>query len=79
MAASHGWSLDGVSMFELVPLEADPAKQQSLLHPSEVELGETTALIMQKVTEVRPTVWSSTPWPSSGCWRRMRSATGARF
>jgi circadian clock protein KaiC len=54
MAASHGWSLDGVALVELVPLEADPAKQQSLLHPSEVELGETTSLIMEKVNEIRP-------------------------
>ena len=54
MAQSHGWSLEGLSLFELVPLEADPAKQQSLLHPSEIELGETTALVMRTVDELRP-------------------------
>jgi circadian clock protein KaiC len=35
-ARSHGWSLDQVTILEVTPLEADPAKQQSLIHPAEV-------------------------------------------
>src|SRR6476659_11069442 len=42
-AASHGWSLDGVDIFELVPPESllDDEQQQSLLYSSDLELGET--------------------------------------
>jgi circadian clock protein KaiC len=54
MADSHGWSLDAITLLELVPLEADLERQQGMIHPSEVELGETTGLIQQKVDELRP-------------------------
>jgi circadian clock protein KaiC len=54
MADSHGWSLDGITLLELVPLEADLERQQGIIHPSEVELGETAALIQQKVDELHP-------------------------
>lgn len=53
-AQSHGWSLDGIILLELVPLEADLARRQGMIHPSEVDLGETTALIERKVEELRP-------------------------
>src|SRR5579872_1446599 len=44
VAARHGWSLDDVSIFELVPPEAslDPDREQTVFHPAEMELGETT-------------------------------------
>ena len=56
VAKTHGWSLDPISLFEMVPAEglADD-QEQTLLHPSEVELGETLRGIMAKVDEVRPT------------------------
>jgi circadian clock protein KaiC len=55
VAASHGWSLDELTLFELVNEEGlDPDSEQSILHPSEVELGETTRGIMQRVDEVKP-------------------------
>ena len=55
VAATHGWSLDALSIFELVnEAGLDPESEQSILHPSEVELGETTRGVMQKVDEVRP-------------------------
>lgn len=54
MADSHRWSLDPITLLELVPLEADLDRQQSLIHPSEVDLGETAAVIQQKVDELRP-------------------------
>jgi circadian clock protein KaiC len=54
VASSHGWSLDRISILELLPLEADLSRQQGMIHPSEVELGETIGLILEKVKETRP-------------------------
>jgi circadian clock protein KaiC len=55
-AASHGWSLDGVEIFELVPPEnlLDEAQQQSLLYSSDLELGETTGRIFEAYERVVP-------------------------
>lgn len=53
-ASSHGWDLDGVSILEIAPLEADPDQQQGLLHPSEVELGDTVKMIVDAVDRMRP-------------------------
>lgn len=55
-AASHGWSLEGFDIFELLPPESllDADQQQSLLYSSDLELGETTRLIMQEFERVRP-------------------------
>ena len=56
VAASHGWSLNGVEVFELVTEEGlSPESQQSILHPSEVELGETTRGVMAAVERLKPT------------------------
>lgn len=48
-ADSHGWSLDGIDIFELVPPEnlLDEQQQQSLLYSSDLELGETTKRIFE--------------------------------
>jgi circadian clock protein KaiC len=55
VAATHGWSLDGISLFELVSEGGlDPESEQSVLHPSEVELGETTREVMRHVESLRP-------------------------
>jgi circadian clock protein KaiC len=55
VAGSHGWSLDGLSIFELAgDMELDPDAQQSVFHPSEVELGETTRNVMDRVDQVKP-------------------------
>ncbi|MEJ2818521.1 ATPase domain-containing protein [Caulobacter sp. CCG-8] len=54
-AASHGWLLDGIDLFELVSEEGlDPDSEQSVLHPSDVELGETTRGVMRQVEETKP-------------------------
>ena len=55
-AASHGWSLQGVDIFELVPPESllDEDQQQSLLYSSDLELGETTRRIFQAFENVKP-------------------------
>lgn len=55
VAASHGWGLDGLSIFELVAADGlGPDAEQSILHPSEVELGETTRGVMAEVTRLQP-------------------------
>jgi len=55
-AKSHGWDLSGVEVFELVPPESllDEQQQQSLLYSSDLELGETTRMIFEKVEAVKP-------------------------
>lgn len=55
-AASHGWSLEGVEVFELVPPEnlLDEHQQQSLLYSSDLELGETTRMILDAVERAQP-------------------------
>lgn len=55
-AASHGWSLDGIDVFELVPPEnlLDEQQQQSLLYSSDLELGETTRMILDSVERAKP-------------------------
>ena len=55
-AASHGWSLDGIDIFELVPPESllDEDQQQSLLYSSDLELGETTRRIFEAFEQVKP-------------------------
>ena len=57
VAASHGWTLDGISMHELIPSEdsLDPEQQYTLFHPSEVELGATIKVILDDVERLKPT------------------------
>jgi circadian clock protein KaiC len=55
IADSHGWSIEGLSLFELVnDAGLDPDSEQSVLHPSEVELGETTKSVMREVDRLAP-------------------------
>lgn len=55
-AESHGWSLDGIEVYELVPPEnlLDEQQQQSLLYSSDLELGETTKRIFETFERVSP-------------------------
>lgn len=55
-AASHGWSLEGIEIYELAPPETllDDRQQQSLLYSSDLELGETTRLVFEIVDRVKP-------------------------
>src|ERR1700712_1717035 len=43
VASRHGWSMDDVDVFELVPPETtlDPERELTVFHPAEVELSET--------------------------------------
>lgn len=52
---SHGWDLSALSIFELASdNDLDIDAQQSVFHPSEVELGETTRNVMNRVDALRP-------------------------
>lgn len=56
VARSHGWTLDGIHVHEVIPTEdlLDPAHQHTLFHPSEVELGDTTREISSIVEKLKP-------------------------
>jgi circadian clock protein KaiC len=57
VAKRHGWSLDGIQVFELVPPEAslDPNRELTVFHPAEFELNETTQLVFDRVLASNPT------------------------
>jgi circadian clock protein KaiC len=55
VAETHGWSLDALTIFELVgQKEMDADAEQSILHPAEVELGETVDRIISEVQRLHP-------------------------
>lgn len=55
VAKSHDWVLDGIELFELVNEQGlDPDSEQSILEPSEVELGETIQGVIDCVDRLRP-------------------------
>jgi circadian clock protein KaiC len=55
VADSHGWDLSRFSILELLSDEGlDPQYEQSVLHPAEVELGETVRNVIQQVNELKP-------------------------
>ncbi len=56
VAARHGWSLDDVLIYQLMPPEANIAPDQELtvFHPVETELSETTNLILEQVQQHKP-------------------------
>jgi circadian clock protein KaiC len=55
VARSHNWSLGDIELFELVSEDGlDPDSEQSILEPSEVELGETIQGVMECVDRLRP-------------------------
>lgn len=54
-AATHGWTLDGIDVHELVDEDGlDPDSEQSILHPSEIELGETVKEVIALVDRTKP-------------------------
>lgn len=55
-AQSHGWSLDGLEILELIAdaTELDSDMQITMYHPSEVELSETTKRVLEAVDSLKP-------------------------
>lgn len=56
IARSHGWDLDGVTIFELSTTGEDPtgAEAYTVFSPADIELGETTKRLIEQVERVRP-------------------------
>jgi len=56
VAQSHGWSMEGIHIEEIVPDEKalDPDQQYTIFHPSEIELGNTTQRILAAVDKYKP-------------------------
>ncbi len=56
VAASHGSSLDGMHIHELSSMgdHLDPDEQNTMFHPSEVELGKVTQGILAEVERLQP-------------------------
>ena len=56
-AESHGWSLEGIEIIELIADEKDLEldAQVTMYHPSEVELTETTRKVLEAVERINPT------------------------
>ena len=56
VARSHGWDLSNVHIIELSAIEdqISDGGRSTLFHPSEVELNETTRLILDEVERIRP-------------------------
>jgi circadian clock protein KaiC len=56
IAESHGWSLESVNIFEMIPddNELKPEAQYTVFHPSEVELADTTGAVLAEVERLQP-------------------------
>ena len=55
-AASHGWSMDGIEILELIAdaRELDGEQEITMYHPAEVELSETMRKVLDAVARVDP-------------------------
>lgn len=56
VASRHGWDLDGIEILELVPpeLSLDPSQLQTLVHSSDLELGETVQSALAEIERIKP-------------------------
>jgi circadian clock protein KaiC len=56
IADSHGWSLDGIEIFEMGPDEGQlkPEAQYTVFNPSEIELADTTNAVLAEVDRLQP-------------------------
>ncbi|MDA8743565.1 AAA family ATPase [Rubripirellula amarantea] len=56
VAASHGWSLDGIDIHELVDQEklSQEQAQYTMFEPSEIELGATIDGVLKKIDAIKP-------------------------
>lgn len=53
---SHGWSMEGISIFELSAMEGilNREARNTVFHSSEMELNQTTQLILKHIDAVKP-------------------------
>ena len=56
IAESHGWQLKGIEIRELARAEGalDPDEQNTMFHPSELELAATTRPILDHIERLKP-------------------------
>ncbi len=56
VAASHGWTFDGIDVYDLSLIEHQlrDDEENSLFHPAEVELHETTQPVLEVIAEQKP-------------------------
>jgi len=56
MAASHGWNLEGITICDLQSSDESlkAESQYTLFHPSDVELSDTTRVVLEAVERVTP-------------------------
>ncbi|HVW86320.1 MAG TPA: ATPase domain-containing protein [Bryobacteraceae bacterium] len=56
VAESHGWSLDGIDLYELEANQSrlQPEQDYTVFHPEEVELAETIRHVCDHVERIRP-------------------------
>jgi circadian clock protein KaiC len=55
VADAHGWDVEPLSIIELLSdAGLDPEYEQSILHPAEVELGETVKNVIRQVDALKP-------------------------
>ncbi len=57
IAESHGWSIDGIDVFELAADESElrPEAQYTVFNPTEIELADTTNALLAEVEKLQPT------------------------
>ena len=57
VAESHGFSVEGIDIFELIAQERDldPDSQYTMYHPSEIELTVTAKAILDEIARLSPT------------------------
>jgi circadian clock protein KaiC len=56
-ANSHGWSLDGIEVVELIPDQQHELNGEgaiTMIHPSDVELSETVGRMLEAIERIRP-------------------------
>ena len=56
VAASHGWSLEGIPLLEFSAIESllQPESQTTVFHASEMELGKVAQLLRDEIRKYRP-------------------------
>jgi circadian clock protein KaiC len=58
VAASHGWNLDGIELYDLSAIEAasgESREENTLFQASEIDLHETTERLIAEVERIKPT------------------------
>jgi circadian clock protein KaiC len=54
VAASHGWTLEGIDTFQLGPIAERGPDEYTLYHPAEIELADLTKTVLERVEKIRP-------------------------